>query len=197
MSNVIKIDSHLFYCSVDTEAWLDATLDRVSAFEKLLEDNDLDLYEEQECAEFLAEQTGLKVITSDNTYNSENDLDRGINFTIVSDSDDWFYGLTYIVLRIHRGGDIRGNYSNVMVYKVDPDRIHYFFDGMCLGIRFDSASDLAECDHYTPPYRGYSLYAFSEDFTIYGIRPDGTILCKNNETNKRYKAYLESSVDFC
>lgn len=92
-------------------------------------------------AELLADLTGLKVINSDNSYNHDNDLTQDIQFSAVSDQDEWYFSdKTLIVLETHNGADIRGGYSDYVVCKPLNDDMSGFFDQVC-GISILSGKD--------------------------------------------------------
>lgn len=174
----------------DTEEILSNCFTRMEDLEELLSKRVGDMYEEQEVAAALAELVGRKVGPSDNSYNWSSDLSQDINFTIVSTDDDWCNSSEdqYIVLRVHQGGDVRGNYSDCRVYKFDSEGAYSFLDSSHCGVRLDGD----DCDEYTTSYRSEPQYQFSQDFKMYGVRPDGTILCKRLSDGKRFKAYFEN-----
>jgi len=62
--------------------------------------------------------TGLKHIAMDNTYNHDTDFDQDFQFSVFSDSDDWYYSKnTVILLETHNGADIRGGYSQCVLVR--------------------------------------------------------------------------------
>ena len=70
----------------------------------------------------------------DNVYNAENDFGQVFTFTVYStpnDQDEWYYGndAVYIAVCLHLGGDVRGNYGDVSVYRCDDsDKLTAFLD---------------------------------------------------------------------
>jgi hypothetical protein len=61
-------------------------------------------------------------LTRDNTYNSENDLSSELNITIygADENCDWCWADDiYVALSVHLGGDVRGNYGGVRIYRAD------------------------------------------------------------------------------
>jgi hypothetical protein len=117
--------------------WLcDATVDTRSLIEALgwievdpetdlgIEDwAELDLAEE---AEAIDEALGMTEETWDNTYNSENDLSHDLDFRVWGGDGDYLYNECWILLRVHRGGDPRGNYGGSEVYRC-PDGLSGLF----------------------------------------------------------------------
>ena len=70
----------------------------------------------------------------DNTYNSENDLSAQFIYTIFAPHDvaDWLWADDiYVAIEKHLGGDVRGNYSDFQVYKVDNIAETGLFDIVC------------------------------------------------------------------
>lgn len=58
----------------------------------------------------------------DNTYNSENSFDHNFVFSIFApeDASDWCWADdVFVVVENHLGGDVRGNYGEAVVYRVD------------------------------------------------------------------------------
>lgn len=67
------------------------------------------------------ESLGIDQTSGDNTYNSENALSDDFQYSTFEYEDE-----TYVILQVHLGGDIRGNYSRPAVFQfTDQD---YFYD---------------------------------------------------------------------
>lgn len=118
---------------INTNKFIELTLNENGMANELLEhartNENNRLHWDGECADHLASVTGLKVIGQENTYNYESDLDSVLQYTILSDSDDWYYSdETLIVLCKHNGGDVRGNYSEAKVYKLMNEDSHAFLE---------------------------------------------------------------------
>lgn len=58
-----------------------------------------------------------------NTYNYDSNLECTIQYTLAYSNNDKYY----VALEVHNGGDVRGNYSDVLFYEYTGD-IDYFFD---------------------------------------------------------------------
>ncbi len=175
---------------LDIESVL-STYDRITNLEELLESKDADMWDENEVCEMLEELTGYKHITSDNSYNWSSEFSSDIYFSIMSTDDEWYYNSGYLVVRIHQGGDIRGNYSKCRIYKFNEDNAQAILDCSHFGVYFENEPDL---DRYSIGYGTENLYKFNQDFHIYGVRNDGTILCKRKSDGKRFKAQLETGL---
>ena len=70
-------------------------------------------------------------LTRDNTYNSENDLSAELNLTIYGPDEncDWCWADDiYVAICVHQGGDPRGNYGGVRIYRVDNLAENGFLD---------------------------------------------------------------------
>lgn len=179
---------------IDIETVL-GNLERVTNLEELAESKNIDMYEEQDVVSFLEEMTAYEYVSSDNSYNWDSDFSSDINFSILSaDKDEWYFSSGYLVIRIHQGGDIRGNYSKCRIYKYHgEDDAMMFLDSASVEVRFNSDDEI---DEYTVGYQNNPLYHFNEDFKIYGVREDGTILCRRLSDNKRFKAYLDNRANY-
>jgi len=89
----------------------------------------------------------------DNTYNSENDFSSNFVFSIFQpeDASDWCYSDdVFVVVETHLGGDVRGNYGPLRVYRVDNIAESGFLDWVvgwyASPINEDSPNYLADCD---------------------------------------------------
>jgi hypothetical protein len=69
-------------------------------------------------------------LTRDNTYNSENDLSSELNLTVYGEEgSDWCWADdVYVAICVHKGGDVRGNYGGVRIYRADSLADTGFFD---------------------------------------------------------------------
>jgi len=120
-----------------TDAWaagLQATLDTEEFLKETLGDPDEDLQAQYEawldgddarewgdCGGWLA-TIGWELVCEDNTYNRENDLSRDFVFRVAlpkGSSRDWVFGDVIVLVAVHRGGDVRGNYGAHRVYRVE------------------------------------------------------------------------------
>ena len=72
-----------------------------------------------------------ELVTRDNTYNSESQLDSEFIYTIFAPTDcsDWIWcNDIFVAIEFHRGGDVRGNYSSFQIFRVDNIGETGFFD---------------------------------------------------------------------
>jgi hypothetical protein len=70
----------------------------------------------------------------DNTYNGENDLSSNFVFSIYAPEgcSDWCWcDDLFVVVECHLGGDVRGNYGPMAVYRIDSIGESGFFDVVC------------------------------------------------------------------
>ena len=62
-------------------------------------------------------------IARDNAYNNENDFSNVFNFTVLGTEeqrDEWYYkDDIFVAVRVHLGGDPRGNYGATRLYRTD------------------------------------------------------------------------------
>ena len=77
--------------------------------------NDEDECEEISFQTWLYDYSGMEYLKSDNSYNWSSPLSHDINFEV------WGYSESeplYVVVRVHRMGDIRGNYTDEIIGKI-------------------------------------------------------------------------------
>jgi hypothetical protein len=111
----------------------------------------------------------------DNTYNSDNDFGSNFVFSVFApvDSPDWLWAHDiFVVVEIHQGGDVRGNYGPALVYQVDCLAETGFLDWVCgwFASPLNSASENLSGDSDHPELRaandrlsiGYSSHPTSE-----------------------------------
>jgi hypothetical protein len=75
--------------------------------------------------------TQYEQVLRDNTYNTENDFSSNFVFSIYApiDCPDWMYcDDLFVTIEKHLGGDVRGNYGNFEIYRVDNIAESGFFD---------------------------------------------------------------------
>lgn len=107
------------------------------------------------------ESIQLVEATRENVYNGENNFNQVFTFSVFStidDRDEWYYGndAVYIAVCLHLGGDVRGNYGNVQVYRCnDTDKLTYFLDWV-IGWHVVRASDGEFIDDYDRFRIGYA-----------------------------------------
>lgn len=76
-------------------------------------------------AEELAELLGVKCY-SENTFNNPDETqhhDRVIQYHVLTAEEEWFYADALVLVEEHAGGDVRGNYLNARVFKVNMEDI--------------------------------------------------------------------------
>ena len=94
-------------------------------------------------------------VARDNSYNQENDLSSNYVYSIFAPVDcsrDWLWSDDiFVVVETHLGGDVRGNYGPLAVYRVDSLGESGFFDLVCgwfaSPINKDSIGYLRDCEH--------------------------------------------------
>ena len=136
--------------------------------------NDLDLADE---AEAIDDALGMSEDTWENTYNWENDLSHDVDFRVWSPDGEHLYSECWILLRVHRGGDPRGNYGPSEVYHC-PDGIEGFRMGLRLLWTAEDAQGepIEACD--------YNLWSVLEDAqdgdrSEEGVWEDGAFVLEN------------------
>jgi hypothetical protein len=179
--------------SISTADFLEAHLEIDVKLTKWLRKQDANNYSEY--AEALAEKLQLTVLCSDNTYNSENDLDQNFQFSAIGPKGaDWFYESDgcYIIVETHNGADIRGGYSDPVVCKLKSDQ---FLDWNCGAVftKYTDADGIAHDayemgEQYSIGYQSAPIYhlneAIAEVIEVSGI--DFKVKLKNGATVKGY-----------
>lgn len=97
-------------------------------------------YGYSEYAEMLATKLDLEVLTSNYTYNWENDLSQDFQFSVVGPAGaDWVHSNEcYLVIESHNGADARGGFSDPIVAK--PSDPASWLDVVC-GVEFHNGTD--------------------------------------------------------
>lgn len=102
----------------------------------------LSWFARQTCQQYRAE-------LRDNTYNSENNFTANFVFTVYvpEDCSDWCWqNDIFVTVEKHLGGDVRGNYGNFSVFRVDSIADSGFLDWVC-GWHASPMSIDADADH--------------------------------------------------
>ena len=130
--------TYLWDASINTSAWLNELFGEPLDLDIPNEAWDNDSVVRGLCEDHASveanEPIQLIEATRENVYNGENDFNQVFTFSIYStidDKDEWYYGnvAVYIAVCLHLGGDVRGNYGNVKVYRCDDtDKLTYFLD---------------------------------------------------------------------
>jgi hypothetical protein len=74
---------------------------------------------------------GYKIIHSDNTYNSQNNISQDFLYYLVSTDQNAsdLYDTEFVILMIHGGCDIRGGYTSPKIFNCDIDQLLFYSDG--------------------------------------------------------------------
>ena len=128
--------------------------------------------------EDMEEYEPLTEIRGDNSYNYNGHISNDINWYIYKGD---FSGKTYIELKVHRYGDVRGNYTEDVILEIDED---IFYEILYTSGRYGVVLDKYE----------YNTTPLNEDIEIYN--EDGNYLttlycCEYDELEDELKAYLK------
>lgn len=167
--NLIKLDTTFPDCTaIDTEAWLKTVLGEEVELggEELahkmatkwlveIEDDILAAIEQEEGVEYEA-------TVVENVYNLENDFSDVFQFQVFRPAHDteWFYADdVYIAVEVHQGGDVRGNYGRVRLYRVDNLADTGFLDWV-LGwdVTYSDGTPVPLNDRFDIGYAPHPLY---------------------------------------
>jgi hypothetical protein len=131
MSDIINLPENesrwINDASINTEAWLKHIGKEINLEQSIEWDNDLEAWLflnrlHNEMSNNDAEDAEVVQYRSrDNVYNHENDFSDIFTYTIytVGDNGDYLYhDDAYVAVCLHRGGDARGNYGNVKLYRL-------------------------------------------------------------------------------
>ena len=162
---MINVDKKFWdCCSIDTETWLDRVLGRELDYEC---SGDWLMQQEYKLLEYIETREGIsyKRTSVDNVYNYEQDFSSVFQFQIFypddgRDRDHFYSDDTYVAVEVHKGGDVRGNYGRVRLYKVDSLADTGFYDWV-VGWRIEY-SDGENADDHGRFDVGYSSHPTSE-----------------------------------
>lgn len=163
MNELINIDRNFpEFTAIETEAWIDRVLGKPTAFEcdgRWLSD------QKYRVLEFIEnENLGIdyRATEIDNTYNNENDFSSNFQWQVFypADAGDWLYASdVFVAIEVHQGGDVRGNYGAVRVYRADDLADSGFFD-WCLGwsANYSNGEEVPENDRFSIGYSSHPFY---------------------------------------
>lgn len=172
MSDLIKIDTKFPDCTaIDTEEWLERVLgSEVLAGGELEEaiSNKWLMQSEYDILEAIENAEGVKYKRTDvdNVYNNENDFSSVFQWQVFypEDASDWMYAdNVYVAIEVHQGGDVRGNYGRVRLYKTDCLAESGFFD-WCLGwsVNYADGTEVPENDRFSIGYASHPFYEMQD-----------------------------------
>ena len=154
---VVRICKRHWECSgLDTEAWLTAVLgDEVPEWEC---NGDWLMAQEYRILEFIENATGneYRRTSVNNVYNNENDFTSVFQWQVYypADADDWIYADdVFVAIEVHHGGDVRGNYGRVRLYRLDDMADSGFLDWMVgWEVTYSDGTPVAENDRFSIGY---------------------------------------------
>lgn len=134
MSDIVSADPRFWDCpTIDADAFIAATLGDPLALPDSIDPEQWATDAEPALLRWFARQTcrQYRQELRDNTYNGENDFSANFIFSVYvpDDAADGFYqDDTFVVIERHLGGDVRGNYGPLAVFRVDSLADTGFFD---------------------------------------------------------------------
>jgi len=117
------------------------------------------------------EDSSLEVVSSDNTYNWNSSIDHDINYNYVK-----FYDKDFIILKVHRYGDVRGNYTEEAVVQMSMDEFFEILFNEC------TVYELITIDGFD--YQ-LTIYATSDQIDVY-----------NPHNNESFEVYTVADEDY-
>jgi len=179
-NDIIEIDQKWpACCAIDTEEFLTRTLGDEVTPDLSVDDTDLetligDKWLMQAQDEILAAiqnaEEGREYLCTgvDNVYNNENDFSSVFQWQVFYPADcrsgDWVWSDDcYVAIEVHQGGDVRGNYGRVRLYKVDSIGDSNFLDWM-LGwnVEYSNGESVAENERFSIGYAQNPFYEMIE-----------------------------------
>ena len=137
--------------------------------------------------EVLADKFGYQ-IKEDNTYNYENVLRQDLQFYLLYTNSDYLYDDdTLIAIEVHRGGDIRGNYSDLVIFR--PIDLTYFMMGLSQLTAYDGWGNIWDSDNAGYSWEYVGDHDLDDDSLIDHIRFD-------KDANKIIYEGTESALSF-
>lgn len=134
MPEIVSADPRFWDCpTIDTDSFIAATLGDPLALPDSIDPDQWATDAEPALLRWFARQTcrQYRQEMRDNTYNGENDFSANFIFSVYipDDAADGFYqDDTFVVIERHLGGDVRGNYGPLAVFRVDSLADSGFFD---------------------------------------------------------------------
>jgi hypothetical protein len=132
--------------------------------EESIKDKWLMQAEDEILASIQSEEGRGYVCTSvDNVYNNENDFSDVFQWQVFypADSGDWLYADdAYVAIKVHQGGDVRGNYGRIRLYKVSDLAGSGFLD-WTLGwsVRYSDGTEPRYAEQCSPGYHSNPFYS--------------------------------------
>jgi hypothetical protein len=172
MDDIIRIDENFPDCTaIVTDVWLERVLGEPL---ELSDENGFGNFAPgqwlMQCVNTIKgmiedhEGREYRVTEVQNTYNSENDFSDDFQFAVFypADASDWVYADdVYVAVEPHLGGDPRGNYGNIRIYK-SGDLVDGGFFDWCLGWTVNYIDDGASVPEVERFSIGYASYPFAE-----------------------------------
>jgi hypothetical protein len=171
---------------VDNMSYLINTEKFLTQFDEI--DLDFEADSQADIIDQICEKYNVKHLNGDNSYNYSSDLSQDINFhTFGNESSDY---PTMMLVEVHQGGDVRGNYGAYRLFNLDYDSYCNLVMGMHGG--YDILNNKGECidDHYTSGYANEPQYAFGQDFEFIK-RKGNELTVKRLSDGAIFKAYPE------
>lgn len=126
---------------------------------------------------FLDETFGIE-LKGDNTYNYSSDFTQDFNFWSSGIESCESGGKALVLIAIHQGGDVRGNYADYVAYSMD-------YDEYCNFLTFHFGFYNEKHDHYTAGYTSEPQYHFLNDWTVLKIdKVKNEVKAKNKKTGE-------------
>ena len=185
--------------TINTEKWLEEVLEEDKYINGLIEDLENEHDGWSHCiGEVLCEYVfkNYEIKCRDNTYNYSSDFTSDINFTVIApeDCDDWYYSDTAIVLlELHQGGDVRGNYGSCKAYRLSGQSEAAFLDVHC-GVYLETLdNEPSNIDNYQVGYTSEPQHDFFNDFTVLEVLED-KLLVERKDDKERFYAYPDVRI---
>lgn len=138
---------------------------------------------------------GYHEILSDNTCNGESSLDTALNYTLITTDPDArntgdIYDADHVILWVHCGGDVRGNYTYPVVFELADDPGAFLIGG--------NISLSTEDSYIDSENGGYSWYIngdYSNKITEYKALDDLFQLDHDHATKEQelYKKLMQDT----
>ena len=139
---------------------------------------------------WLYEYSDMEELKADNSYNWCSPLSHDINFEV------WGYSETeeiFVVVRVHRMGDIRGNYTDEIILKYDnyDDFMYSNMENVSkfVGFEFDYEGEKYHAEIDVEWYKdGCDVHIWSENV----VDINGSTLAYDNEILDLYDVYIDA-----
>jgi hypothetical protein len=149
---------------------------------ELLDENGID-----EIIDYLEAVNDKLDYSEDNTYNHASDFSQEMVFYSPGIEAFEKFDTCVVLVALHYGGDVRGNYGGYTAYRMD-------YEDYCQFLEMHFGFYNKKYDRYTTGYTSEPQYAFFKDFEIVERIDNQTIKAKNIKTGEIVEFFTDIRI---